>query len=428
MPGERIAIVLVAPADAPAAAVALDLLAERSDVHAILLTPEGLAAHDGPTELVVTLGEAARAAWDAALSLGPARGTMQLHWSDPHATQATVLAQVQYLTERMLPGLVARRRRLGRPVPAVAFPTPPPMPEPFHGIVGTSPAMLALFDRIRTGTGKELVARAIHFESTRRDKPFVALNCGTLSLQLADSDLFGHVKGAFTGAQSNRKGLFERAQHGTVFLDEIGELPLEQQVKLLRVMQERCFEPVGSNRTVSVDVRVVCATHRDLQAGVQQGWFREDLFYRLNVLALVVPPLRERREDVPLLVRHALDSATQNTSRAFQPVEVEVLSRLAMYPWPGNVRELCNLVHRAAVLSSGSALNVHLLDPGTQEASKAPGQRRVAAGILAKAQRPHLDREAVAQALQRSHGNRSIAAELLGISRSTLYRLLDGPK
>jgi formate hydrogenlyase transcriptional activator len=242
----------------------------------------------------------------------------------------------------------------------------------FVEMVGSSPALLAVLRHVEqvaptdstvlihgeTGTGKELVARAIHDRSSRRDRPLVKVNCSAISAGLVESEFFGHVKGAFTGALERRVGRFELAHGGTIFLDEVGELPLETQVKLLRVLQEQEFEPVGSNRTVRIDVRVIAATNRDLEDAVRSGRFRSDLFYRLNVFPLTVPPLRERRSDIPQLATFFLTRFARRFGRPVERVSEDAMARLLAYPWPGNIRELQNVIERAVVLSQSSTLEL----------------------------------------------------------------------
>src|SRR5216110_1370441 len=231
-------------------------------------------------------------------------------------------------------------------------------------IIGSSPALQAALRKVaavaptdstvlihgETGTGKELFARALHAQSTRRDRPMIKLNCSAISAGLVESELFGHVRGAFTGATERRMGRFELADGGTIFLDEIGELPLETQVKLLRVLQEQEFEPVGSSRTLRVDVRVIAATNRDLQEAVRTGRFRPDLFYRLNVFPIAIPPLRERRADIPQLVMFFLSRFSRSLGKQISAVAPETMQHLCAYEWPGNVRELQNVIERAVVL------------------------------------------------------------------------------
>jgi transcriptional regulator with GAF, ATPase, and Fis domain len=271
-----------------------------------------------------------------------------------------------------------------------------------------------------TGTGKELVARAIHDRSPRRDRTLVKVNCGAIPAGLVESELFGHEKGAFTGALQRRIGRFELADRGTIFLDEVGELPPDAQVKLLRVLQEQEFERVGGGRPIRVDVRVIAATNRDLAVEVTEGRFRADLFYRLNVFPIRVPPLRERRGDVPLLVRHILAQLQRKLARPLRGVTPESLARLERYPWPGNVRELQNVLERAAVLARGPVVDVP--DPLRSPAA-APG---IAAGLVAGGELATLEaaeRAHVREALRRTggiiHGPRGAAA-LLGVKPTTL--------
>src|SRR5512142_2471439 len=243
---------------------------------------------------------------------------------------------------------------------------------PFRDIVGKTPRIRRIFDLVdvvkdtdstvlitgESGTGKGLFARAIHDLSPRRERPFVKINCAALTETLLESELFGHVKGAFTGAVGDRAGRFEAAEGGTVFLDEIGEISPAVQVKLLRFLQDREFERVGSNRTQVADVRVIAATNRDLKGAMREGAFREDLFYRLNVIPIVVPPLRERREDIPLLVDHVLKGLRSRGLDRVRAVSPEAMRRLVEYAWPGNVRELENVVERGAVCSRGVVLGM----------------------------------------------------------------------
>jgi formate hydrogenlyase transcriptional activator len=242
----------------------------------------------------------------------------------------------------------------------------------FQEIVGNHPALLGVLAQVdqvaatdatvlilgETGTGKESIARAIHDRSPRSQRPLVKVNCSAISAGLVESELFGHVKGAFTGAMERRVGRFELASGGTIFLDEVGELPLDTQVKLLRVLQEQEFEPVGSSRTVSVDVRVIAATNRDLEAFVRQGGFRADLFYRLNVFPLRMPPLRDRRSDIPALALTFLGRYAKSVGKTITGISRNAMDRLMNYPWPGNVRELQNVIERAVILCRGGVLEL----------------------------------------------------------------------
>lgn len=249
----------------------------------------------------------------------------------------------------------------------------------FEGIVGRSPSLwhvLQLVDTVaaghstvlllgETGTGKELVAKAIHNRSCRRDRAFVKLNCAAIPSGLLESEFFGHERGAFTGAVSQKIGRLELADQGSLFLDEIGDIPLELQPKLLRVLQEQEFERLGSTRTKKVNVRIVAATHRDLEGMVLEKQFRSDLYYRLNVFPIRIPPLRERREDIPLLVRHFVDQAANRMNKTIDSVSAETMAALTHYPWPGNIRELENVIERAVIMSRGCQLEVPLRDLGS---------------------------------------------------------------
>jgi two-component system response regulator AtoC len=293
-------------------------------------------------------------------------------------------------------------------------------------LVGSSPPMVDLYKRIalaargdspvliygETGTGKELVARCLHRFSPRRDRPFVPVNCGALTETLLETELFGHERGAFTGAVATRKGLFEQAQGGTLFLDEISETGPAFQVRLLRALQEGEIRPVGGSRSLRVDVRVVAATNRDLQRLMAEGKFRQDLYYRLAVVELTVPPLRERRQDIPALVRHFLKQASGRLGRSLT-VSPEAMQLLQEYVWPGNVRELENVLERAAVLKTDSCLvpdDLPLL--------------KAAAGPAATGLSPleAAERRKIEEVLAESAGNRTLAARRLGIERKSLYR------
>jgi DNA-binding NtrC family response regulator len=270
-----------------------------------------------------------------------------------------------------------------------------------------------------SGTGKELVARAIHAHSGRRQRPFVAVNCAALATGVLESELFGHEKGAFTGAAQRRIGRFEQAHQGTLFLDEIGDLPPETQVKLLRVLQEKCFERVGGNDTVRSDVRIIAATHQDLPDKITRGGFRQDLYYRLNVVPIHLVPLRERKEDIPLLVGHFLKKYAQELGKELTGLSDESFTQLAAYDWPGNVRELENIIERAAVLGRGPVLTAADLPPLVR-AAKAPP----ATGGSLDEKKANLEKEIITEALKKARGKQVQAAELLGIDRTTLrYRM-----
>jgi PAS domain S-box-containing protein len=299
----------------------------------------------------------------------------------------------------------------------------------FSGIVGKDRRMLDVYEQIRnlastdypvhitgeTGTGKELVAAAIHNESTRAAGPFVPVNCGALPEGLLESELFGHVKGAFSGAIRDKKGRFELADKGTLFLDEVSELPRHMQVKLLRVLQEGAFERVGGERTISVDVRIISATNRNLKREMERQNFRQDLYYRLNVVPINIPPLRERRNDIPLLAFHFLKLAAQQGQKTARLSE-EALSMMMDYSWPGNVRELQNAIHFALVKSRGRNIETAHLPLEIRQMTCAPSK---------PGPKPGITPEAVASAIREAGGNRSRAAKLLGIGRATLYRLLE---
>jgi two-component system response regulator AtoC len=273
-----------------------------------------------------------------------------------------------------------------------------------------------------SGTGKEVLARAIHAQSPRHREAFVAVNCGALPEPLLESELFGHAKGAFTGADRARRGLFEEAHGGTLFLDEIGELPLALQVKLLRVLQEEEIRPVGTAKTRRVDVRVIAATARRLEEMIAQGAFREDLYYRINVVQLAVPPLRERPLDIPLLVDHFFAHTCASLGKPLRAVSTEALERLVAYRWPGNVRELENVIERAVILADGDSITPAEL-PANIVQRGAPVLGGAPAFALKPARRA-LEAELIRGALRAAGGNRTHAARLLEIShRALLYKL-----
>jgi two-component system response regulator HydG len=281
-----------------------------------------------------------------------------------------------------------------------------------------------------SGTGKELVARAIHYRSARKDKPFVAVNCSALTDTLLESELFGHVKGSFTGATANKKGLFEAADGGTIFLDEIGDVPPATQVRLLRVLQEGEVKRVGANEPVKVDVRVIAATHVDLNRAKEQGKFREDLFYRLNVITIDLPPLRDRPEDVPLLAHHFLKVYAAKVAKRVTGFTAHAMEALTCNRWTGNVRELENVIERAVVLTSKEVLDVDDLPPGFQDAPQAGAQVEVfSLAHLPYAQAKRLamrafERRYLTALLEKHNQNVSSAARAAGVDRSNFRRLL----
>jgi DNA-binding NtrC family response regulator len=307
----------------------------------------------------------------------------------------------------------------------------------FENIVGQSQALqrvLELVEKVadtdatvlirgESGTGKELIARSIHFNSGRADRMFVTVNCGAIPEELLESELFGHVRGAFTNAISHREGRFSVANGGTIFLDEIGDMSPNLQVKLLRVLQDRTFEPVGSSKTLAVNVRVVAATHQDLELAIRERRFREDLFYRLNVIPIEVPPLRERREDIPLLVQHFLDVANQEKGKRIDGIQLEALQQICDYPWPGNVRELENLIERLVILKGEGEIGPDDLPPpvgGGRAPRESAVPRIPTAGLDFNEVVGRYESELILQALEQTQWNKNRAAQLLGLNRTTL--------
>ncbi|MGI8565388.1 MAG: sigma-54-dependent transcriptional regulator [Pyrinomonadaceae bacterium] len=305
----------------------------------------------------------------------------------------------------------------------------------FSEIIGTSEALHSVFrlvEKVATtntniliqgesGTGKELIARAIHHNSPRAARPFVAINCGALPETLLEAELFGHMKGAFTGAVASRPGLLRSAEGGTVFLDEVGEVSLAMQVRLLRAVQEHEVTPVGSSAPIRFDARIICATNRDLEKEVAEGRFREDLFYRLNVIEVHLPPLRERREDIPLLARHFITRTAREQTGNEKPIETAAMSALINYAWPGNIRELQNAVERAYTLS-GDTIDLDSLPPRVRDAASHTLTMRDPDGL-----RPTLEeveRRHIFETLASVNQDKTRAANILGIDLSTLYRKL----
>jgi transcriptional regulator with GAF, ATPase, and Fis domain len=313
--------------------------------------------------------------------------------------------------------------------------------ERWKGVVGTTPTMRELFGLVESvaptdatvlllgesGTGKELVARGIHARSARAGRPFVAINCSALTDTLLESELFGHVRGAFTGASSSRVGVFEEASQGTLFLDEIGDISAAMQVRLLRVLQEGEIKPVGATEIRKVDVRVVAATNRDLEAASRAGTFRQDLYYRLNVVALELPPLRHRLPDIPLLVHHFLARYAARFGKATGHFSPEAMEAMQSYAWPGNVRELENVVQRAVVLAPGDELGVEVLPPAvrTRSAPPAPEQRfDLPFGKAKQAAVRSFERSYLSDVLRRSSGKVAEAARLCGLDKSNFRRII----
>jgi DNA-binding NtrC family response regulator len=305
----------------------------------------------------------------------------------------------------------------------------------YDNIIGRSGAMQEIFATIErvapsratvllageSGVGKDLIARAIHFRSPRRDRPLVKINCSAIPENLMESELFGYEKGAFTGAVGTKPGKFEQADTGTVFLDEIGDVPAAIQVKLLRILQEREFERLGSNVTRHIDVRVIAATNQDLRAALEQGTFREDLYYRLNVVPLNIPPLRDRKQDIPFLANHFLRKLAPDAAGQVESISDAAMEKLAGYHWPGNVRELENVIERALILSRGTQLEAEDIKLETAPRPRPQNEQHFLPEGLTLDQ---YEQEIIREALRRAEGNKSQAARLLGLTRNALrYRL-----
>jgi DNA-binding NtrC family response regulator len=312
---------------------------------------------------------------------------------------------------------------------------------PGAAVIGDHPAMKQVLERVdqvagtdasvlirgETGTGKEVIARLLHGASHRRGAPFVAINMAAIPEALAESELFGHVRGAFTGADKARTGRLVAAHRGTLFFDEIGDMPRALQAKLLRVLQERVVTPVGGTDGIPVDVRVVAATHRNLEAMVQDGTFREDLFYRLDVIPIEIPPLRERRQDIPALAEHFRNEVNAREGRSVRGFALDVMQRLCSYDWPGNVRELENLIERLVVVAAGRMVMIEDLPPAlrTNVIDLESGTLELpASGVDLRTLLAQLEERLIGQALERTGGNKNRAAELLGMNRTTLVEKL----
>ncbi len=351
------------------------------------------------------------------------------HGTIPDAVAATQRGVFGYLTKpfdgKDLVTQVTRAAALS--APAV---TDEPNEEWKSGIVTRNPEFEAVLSRSKlvasgdasvlirgeSGTGKELLARAIHRASPRRDRPFMAINCGAIPEALLESELFGHVKGSFTGAGRDHEGLIQSSNGGTVFLDEIGDMPVPLQVKLLRVLQERTVRPVGSTQSVAVDVRIVSATHRDLEAAIRDGQFREDLYYRLNVVSFTLPPLRERREDVPLLAGHFLTQIARKYNKTVNAFSADALQRLVKYDWPENVRELVNVVEQVVALTTSAVVSPALVESALRTQATELDSFEQARG--------QFERDYLARLLKMTSGNVTHAARLAKRNRTEFYKLL----
>ncbi len=352
------------------------------------------------------------------------------HGTIPDAVEATQCGVFAYLTKPYDPKALLQLIERAVALPLTDNSVQGDMDESWREeIVTTSPVMVSLLAEAQlvagsdsnvlvqgeSGTGKELLARAIHKAGARVSKPFVAINCAAIPEQLLESELFGHAKGAFTGAVSAREGLFKSANGGTIFLDEIGDMPLALQAKVLRVLQEREIRPIGSSQMVPVDVRIISATHRDLEQAVADGEFREDLFYRLNVVSLSLPPLRERREDIPLLARHFMEQQSgKRRAEAFTP---EAMELLITNDWPGNIRQLLNVVEQCCVLCTTSLVSPALVSRALH--NKPPGIDLTYANA-----KQQFEREYLIRLLKITGGRVSDAARLAGRNRTEFYRLL----
>jgi DNA-binding NtrC family response regulator len=306
----------------------------------------------------------------------------------------------------------------------------------FDNVIGSSGALRGVLDIVskvaeadstvlitgESGTGKELIARAIHYNSRRAERALVTVNCGAIPEELLESELFGHVRGAFTNAVAHREGRFAVANEGTIFLDEIGDMSPNLQVKLLRVLQERTFEPVGSSKTLRVDVRVIAATNQLLEEAIRDGRFREDLYYRLNVIPIEVPPLRERREDIPLLAQHFLDVLRHERDTKIESISDEAMARLCTYAWPGNVRELENLIERLTILRGDGEIGLEDLPANFTEpgVSQPPAPQIPESGLAFREVVDDFETNLILQALEQTGWNKNQAAQLLGLNRTTL--------
>ena len=309
--------------------------------------------------------------------------------------------------------------------------------ERFQNIIGQSEAMQKVFETVaqvsdlpanlliegESGTGKEIIARAIHFNSSRASGPFVPVNCAAIPENLLESELFGYVRGAFTDARKDRRGLFQEANGGILFLDEIGEIPLALQAKLLRVLEDKEVRPLGANQCEKIDARVLSASNRSLEELVRTGKFRQDLFYRLNVIRIELPPLRHRREDIPLLVNHFMEKFAQDARRPVEGISPEALAALKSHEWPGNIRELEHIIERAVLLGKGATIGLDDLPPHL--IARGEGAFVVNQALAKQLTLDELEREYIGRVLESTNGNKTEAARILGVDRTTLYRKLE---
>ena len=308
----------------------------------------------------------------------------------------------------------------------------------FHGIIGRTPVMQNLYEHIQSvaeldtpvmilgpsGTGKEMVAKALHETSDRASKPFIKVNCAALSEHILESELFGHVKGAYTGADHDRVGRFEAAHKGTIFLDEIGDIPLPVQVKLLRVLEDRIIQRVGSNNSIPIDARIITATHKNLDQLIEQGSFREDLFFRINVFPLTCPPLKDRKDDITLLIQHFISLNAEKTGKNILGFTPEAMRLMVAYPWPGNIRELRNSVEYAFVLARGKSIGVEHLPEKIVENNAGQIQTATFEPAPDRVIKGRSEKQALLDALKAADGNQTKAAAILGVSRITVWKRL----
>ena len=379
------------------------------------------------------LGKLCSTAYDISESSKNQQLDIEVHRADGQSIAVTQYAQALFDSQGQFAGGLCLLQPRSPQSSAFLLPdnSDQTLSQNFQGILSRSPQMLPIFQIIQSaakteatvlvrgesGTGKELVARAIHDLSSRNKHPFLAINCAALSLNLLESELFGHVRGAFSGAIKDHAGLFSQADGGTLFLDEVAELPLELQAKLLRVIQERVYTPVGDTRSYNVDVRIVAATHRALREEVKAGRFREDLMYRLRVVPIFIPPLRERREDINLLLAHFIDQHNQKGLRQIEKIDPQAMRVLLDYQWKGNIRELQNVLEYAFVVGRGAVLRISELPPEFRESpirTKEPTDPIVLSATEEK--------QAIEQALIQCNGKVNTAAKLLDMSRATFWR------